>query len=68
MRFLIPDSELGTIMEKTDTVVEDVNINNDDKTIGGKHNHRKRKKKNCRMRNILQSNELIRKEVVRGTL
>jgi hypothetical protein len=76
VRFLIPDSDLGTIMEKTDIVDED-DIDNNDKPIGGKHikrmavsnykprNIRKRKSENCRRRNILQRDESIRKEVVR---
>ena len=77
VRFLIPDSELGTIMEKRDTIDENDEDDNDDKTIGGKHskrmavsaykprNIRKKKGENCRRRNILQRDESIRKEVVR---
>ena len=66
-------------MEKTDIVDED-DIANDDKPIGGKHNtmmavsaykhknKKKRKSENCRKRNILQRDESIRKEVVREVL
>ena len=67
-------------MEKTATIDEDDNVENDEKTIGGKSNKRiavlafkpgksrSRKTKNCRRRNILQRDESIRKEEVRGII
>ena len=65
-------------MEKMATVDEDDNIDNDEERVGEKgkkrsavsayqpRNIRKRKSKSCRRRNILQRDESIRKEVVRG--
>ena len=63
-------------MEKTANADEDDNIDNDDKTAERKANKRRavsaykpwnsRKRKNCRKRNILQRDESIRKEEVRG--
>ena len=58
-------------MEKTDTVDEYDNIDNDEERDGGTHNKRSIRKKiskNCRIRNILQRDESIRKEEVRGII
>ena len=64
-------------MEKTDIGDEDDDIDNDDTPIGGKGNKRsavsaykprnirKIQGESCRRRNILQRDEVIRKEVVR---
>ena len=73
VRFLVPDQELGTIMEKSANVMKDEEVDGDDtnshdnpRRQESKRHHRNRKTKSIRGRDKLQRAESIRKEEVSG--
>ena len=76
VRFLIPDPELGTIMEKSADLEEDVeevagdDTNSHDNCRRPEHktHHRKRRKKSNQRRKELQREESIRKEEVSANI